>query len=201
MTEQLTEPCLAVQERHEGRTQAQIDAIKQRWLARQQARGVITPPPVTTAPTPVQTPMAVTTTNSTPKAMVTLTPQHPVLPQGTYDEYKCGDGVVQIHKNVNPKDSDYTKLIQVAEHFTKEGGYVLLTPKMHNVRSKEYDTIYGSLKGTKFYGKCPDICKNGVWYEHEGFTTDNAKKAFGHMLSHGLKQSNRLVIEEPELKR
>lgn len=140
-----------------------------------------------------------TTVQRTMPTKFTLPPQQPVLQKGTFDEYKCGDGIVQIHKNVNQKDSDYTRLVQVAEAFAKDGSTVLLAPKMHNVRTKEYDTIYGSLKGTKFYGKCPDICKNGAWYEHEGFTTDNAKKALHNMLTHGLKQSNKLVIDEPNL--
>lgn len=63
----------------------------------------------------------------------------------------------------------------------------------------KYECIYGSLVGTKFEGKCPDLNIDGKWYEHEGFTTTNPAKAFGNMLKHGLKQSNRLIIDEPEL--
>jgi hypothetical protein len=37
------------------------------------------------------------------------------------------------------------------------------------------------------------------WYEHEGFETDNAKRAFSNMMNHGLKQSSRLIIDKPEL--
>jgi len=37
------------------------------------------------------------------------------------------------------------------------------------------------------------------WYEHEGFTSDNPQNAFRNMLTHGLKQASRLIIEAPEL--
>ncbi len=59
-----------------------------------------------------------------------------------------------------------------------------------------YDCIYGDLKGTKFYGKCPDMRINGVWYEHEGIVTGWGKHAFSNMLNRGLKQSNHLVIDD-----
>ena len=53
--------------------------------------------------------------------------------------------------------------------------------------------------GTKFEGKCPDLLIDGKWYEHEGFTSDNPKRAFRNMLTHGLKQSNRIIIDRPDL--
>ena len=37
------------------------------------------------------------------------------------------------------------------------------------------------------------------WYEHEGFVTDNARRAFSNMMNHGLRQSDRLVIDLPNL--
>ncbi len=113
--------------------------------------------------------------------------------------YKVGDGQVTIGKLVNPGDSDYDKLVQVAEEFAKTGKDVMLTPKMSRPAKFKYECIYGSLVGTKFEGKCPDLNIDGKWYEHEGFTTTNPAKAFGNMLKHGLKQSNRLIIDEPEL--
>ena len=47
--------------------------------------------------------------------------------------------------------------------------------------------------------KCPDLRINGLWYEHEGFITDNPKRAFANMMAHGLKQSNRIIIDHPGL--
>ena len=53
--------------------------------------------------------------------------------------------------------------------------------------------------GTVYEGKCPDLLVGNKWYEHEGFKTDNAKRAFSNMMNHGLKQSSRLIIDKPEL--
>lgn len=55
------------------------------------------------------------------------------------------------------------------------------------------------LRGTEYEGKCPDLRINKVWYEHEGFVTKNPKNALRNMLHDGLKQSSRLIIDEPEL--
>lgn len=38
-----------------------------------------------------------------------------------------------------------------------------------------------------------------MWYEHEGFVSSNYKRAFRNMITHGLKQSDRIVIDDPEL--
>ena len=83
--------------------------------------------------------------------------------------------------------------------FAKQGKHVALTPKLTRSPKFEYAQIYGSLIGTRYEGKCPDMLIDGEWYEHEGFTSDNPKNAFRNMLTHGLKQSSRLIIESPKL--
>ena len=45
----------------------------------------------------------------------------------------------------------------------------------------------------------PDLLINGIWYKHEGFMSDNPKTAFRNMLNHGLTQSDRLIIDKPNL--
>lgn len=115
------------------------------------------------------------------------------------ETYKVGDGQVTISNLVNRNDSDYLKLVQVAEEFAKAGKNVTLTPKMSRPHKFKYECVYGSLMGTKFEGKCPDLHIDGKWYEHEGFTSTNPKNAFRNMLADGLKQSNRLVIDQPDL--
>lgn len=114
--------------------------------------------------------------------------------------YKCGSGEVSIHHLINTSDYDFQTLVQCAEFFARTfGDTVMLPPRMTRPKQFEYDTIYGALKDTSFYGKCPDICRNGRWYEHEGFITDNPHRAFNSMMNRGLKQSNRLIIEHPDL--
>ena len=108
-------------------------------------------------------------------------------------------GRLFIHKNVSERDSDYHKLHAAALFFAEQGRHVVLTPKLTRSPNFEYAHIYGSLMGTKYEGKCPDMLIDGKWYEHEGFTSDNPKNAFRNMLTHGLKQASRLIIEAPEL--
>lgn len=110
-----------------------------------------------------------------------------------------GKGSIEINHLVNRADSDFNRLMQVAKFFAKDGARVSLTPKMTRPSKFEYDCVYGSLRGTAYYGKCPDLKIGDYWYEHEGFTTDNPKRAFSNMMSHGLKQSDRLIIDRPDL--
>lgn len=112
---------------------------------------------------------------------------------------KHGKGTIEINHLVNRKDGDYERLMSVARHFASDGAYVVLTPKMTRPPKFEYDCVYGSLRGTRYEGKCPDLKINGHWYEHEGFITTNPKRAFRNMLNDGLKQSDRLIIDKPDL--
>lgn len=110
-----------------------------------------------------------------------------------------GKGTIEVSHLVDRKDSDFSRLMQVARHFAKDGASVVLTPKMTRPARFEYDCVYGSLKGTPYYGKCPDLRIGEYWYEHEGFVTDNPKRAFSNMVNHGLKQSDRIIIDRPNL--
>lgn len=115
-------------------------------------------------------------------------------------KYTMGKGSVTIPKYVNPSDNDYKKLVQVAEFFALEKGEeVLLAPKMKRPPEFEYAKYYKALIGTKYEGKCPDLRVGEVWYEHEGFISNNPKNAFRNMLNDGLAQSSRIVIDKPNL--
>lgn len=113
---------------------------------------------------------------------------------------KEGNGTVTINQLVNREDSDFHKLDAIASFFAREqDAEVILTPKMSRPPKFQYECVYGSLVGTKYEGKCPDLCINGVWYEHEGFVSDKPKRAFSNMLNHGLRQSSRIIIDRPNL--
>lgn len=114
-------------------------------------------------------------------------------------EIVCEKGKIIVNGMVNTQDSDYTKLYQIAEYFAKEGEIVELMPKMTRPPKFRYECVYGDLIGTKYEGKCPDLRINGLYYEHEGFITDNPKRAFSNMVRHGLKQSSRFIIDKPDL--
>lgn len=111
-----------------------------------------------------------------------------------------GKGTVTVHRLINRNDSDFNTLNEIATFFAREkGAEVILTPKMSRPPKFQYECIYGSLVGTKYERKCPDLLINGKWYEHEGFTSTNPKNAFKNMLNHDLKQSDRLIIDKPNL--
>ena len=113
---------------------------------------------------------------------------------------KEGNGTVTIHQLINREDSDFNKLNDIATFFAREqGAEVILTPKMSRPTKFQYECVYSSLVGTKYEGKCPDLCVNGVWYEHEGFISNNPKNAFRNMMRDGLIQCDRLIIDRPEL--
>lgn len=109
-------------------------------------------------------------------------------------------GSIAVHQLVNSEDSDYNKLMDIATFFAEQGKEVRLTPKMTRPPQFMYRNIYESLMGTPYEGKCPDLWVDGVWYEHEGFVTDNAKRAFSNMINHGIRQASRLIIDKPDLK-
>lgn len=114
-------------------------------------------------------------------------------------KYKLGKGTITIPKYVSSSDNDYKKLIQIAEHFALKGSNVILTPKMKRPPEFEYSKYYKSLIGTKYEGKCPDLNVDGLWYEHEGFLTNNPKRALKNMLNDGLKQASHLILDRPNL--
>jgi hypothetical protein len=92
--------------------------------------------------------------------------------------------------------SDYDDRVRAAKHFADNlKKDVIITPKVH-VKDTLYDKIYGTLKGTKYYGKCPDLLIGDQFYEIESFTGTIPKRAFSNMMKHGLKQSDRLIIKD-----
>ena len=115
------------------------------------------------------------------------------------ESYQHGKGIVRISRLVNHDDSDFEKLKQVAEFFAKDGAESVLTPKMSRPSKFKYECVYASLIGTKYEGKCPDLCIDGIWFEHEGFTSSNPKNAFRNMMRDGLLQANRIIIDRPDL--
>ena len=109
-------------------------------------------------------------------------------------EHKAENGgSLYIHQDVEKDKTDYKDMKRICLQFAKTGHDVRMTPRLH-YRSEEYKKIYGSLTGTKFEKKCPDFSVDGVFYEYEGFAKPWNKKKIRNMISHGLKQSDRIVI-------
>ena len=87
-----------------------------------------------------------------------------------------------------------------ARFFAKQGKQVVLPPKLDvPYKNPAYDMIFGTLRGTPYYGKCPDLIIDNQGYEHEGYVTENQKHAIKNMLKHGLSQSDRIIIDKVKL--
>lgn len=131
------------------------------------------------------------------KAIAKCLERAPQLRPETVKTYKNG-GQIDVYKNIDRDTDDYKRIYASADYFAKQGKKVTLTPKIDSpTNCYDYERIYDRLIGTKYYGKCPDLLVDDKYfYEHEGFTGRDQKRCFGNMLKHGLKQSNRLVVED-----
>lgn len=108
------------------------------------------------------------------------------------NNFKNG-GKLYLHPNIEKNKSDYNDMKQICIQFAKMGHEVRMTPRLY-YKSEEYRQIYGSLIGTKYENKCPDFSVDGIFYEYEGFVKPWSKRKVGSMLSHGMKQSDCIVI-------
>ena len=106
-------------------------------------------------------------------------------------------GKVVVYNAIDRTTEDFRRIMSCANKFAQQGKTVMMTPKLNvPYKNPAYDMIYGTLKGTPYYGKCPDLLINGVWYEHEGFSGEKPQRSFRNMCYHGLKQCDRLVLED-----
>jgi hypothetical protein len=91
------------------------------------------------------------------------------------------------------KKSDYDDLLAIAHFFAQQGKIVLIPTEVH-YKDAKYKQIFGNLIGTVYERKCPDLIIDGEFYEYESFIPPFDKYKISHMLSAGLKQSSRIII-------
>jgi hypothetical protein len=121
----------------------------------------------------------------------------------TIREYENG-GKIQQYQSVDTSAGDYPKVFACCDYFARRGATAIITPHFaETVGNPDYHAIYGLLEGTPYWGKCPDFNVNGLWYEHEGYNEakdlskpNKRADTFSKMLNRGLKQSDRLIIED-----
>ena len=105
-----------------------------------------------------------------------------------------------IYNAIDRTTEDFRRILSCAKHFAQQGKDVVMPPKLDvPYKNPAYDVLFGSLKGTLYYGKCPDLLVDGQGYEHEGYVTENHKHAIKNMLKHGLTQSDRIIIDKVDL--
>lgn len=110
-----------------------------------------------------------------------------------YKTYSNG-GIIQIMKGIDRTAIDYKPLLTVARVFAEQGKKVQITNKVH-YKSQEYSDVFGRLFGTKYERKCPDLIIDGLFYEYEGYIKPWKKRKVKNMISHGLAQSDRIIID------
>jgi hypothetical protein len=103
-------------------------------------------------------------------------------------------GIVWVHLDVDKSKSDYDDLLVIACWFAEnQGKTVKITPVVH-FKSEAYKEIYGTLVGTKYANKCPDMQIGAHFYEYESFVPPFRIEKIGRMISKGVKQSSRIII-------
>ena len=75
-------------------------------------------------------------------------------------------------------------------NFLKDTAYI----KIH-YKSEQFSLLFGNLIGTKFERKCPDLIVDGRFYEYESYVRPWNKRKLANMLSDGLKQSDRIILD------
>ena len=109
-------------------------------------------------------------------------------------------GRVEVYNAIDRDTADFHRILSCAKFFAQQGKQVVMPPKLNvTYNNPVYDIIFGTLHGTPYYGKCPDLIVDGVWYEHEGFTKVNPKTNFSNMCNRGFRQSDRIIIEKCNL--
>jgi len=121
----------------------------------------------------------------------------------TLTHYPNG-GKIDVYKFVDKSADDFANVFKCCEHFAMQAAHTIIYPKFSvTIGNIAYEYIFASLKETPFWGSCPDFTVNGVWYEHEGYDTKKDLTApkkklstFCNMLGRGLKQSERVIVED-----
>ena len=86
-------------------------------------------------------------------------------------------GVIEVYRQVDREASDYKNVFASCEYFAQQGKRTVITPRFsETIGNPDYHTIYATLKGTPFWGKCTDFCVDGIWYEHEGYDKKKNQK-------------------------
>jgi len=121
------------------------------------------------------------------------------LPDELFDIYNDpANGVsFKIAKDIDTSKSDYQDLLMIASEFAKMGESVAILRPYH-VKSNEYSIVFGALQGTKYWGKNPDLLVGDKFYEYESYVRPYTNKKISRMLSHGMAQSDKIIIDNKD---
>jgi hypothetical protein len=110
----------------------------------------------------------------------------------TLKSFKNGGNYAE-YNSLDRSKSDYNMVKSIGIEFARIGKQATATPIVH-FKSPEYGKIYGALKDTKYWRKCPDLLIDGQFYEVESFIPPFKKRKMSDMIKNGTKQSSRIII-------
>jgi hypothetical protein len=110
----------------------------------------------------------------------------------TYKDFGNSGGQIKIMEGYTKK-YDHKDLFAIARIFAEKGDKVQITTDIH-FKDKKYKEVFGGLNGTPYERKCPDLIINGKFYEYESYEPPFGKNKISNMISKGLKQSSRIII-------
>ena len=103
-------------------------------------------------------------------------------------------GKVYVMVGLDDSSPDYNDLLSIAFCFARKGHTVVILKPTH-YKDPLYHDVYGSLIGTRYYRKCPDLLVDGDFYEYESYKRPFEMGKIERMLSRGAKQSSNIVID------
>jgi hypothetical protein len=114
-----------------------------------------------------------------------------LMPFKLYKSFDSG-GRIEIIDGYAPK-SDHNDLVSIARNFAISGKVVQIPTPIHH-RDAAYKQVFGTLIGTRYERKCPDLIIDGKFYEYESFSPPFKKRKVSNMISHGAEQAERIII-------
>ena len=110
-----------------------------------------------------------------------------------YKTFPSG-GTVSVMTGLDKTSSDYNDLVSIACFFARVGKDVKVLAPVH-YRDPMYSRIFGSLIGSRYERKCPDLLIDGVFYEYESYSRPFKARKICHMVRRGSEQSERIIID------
>ena len=110
-----------------------------------------------------------------------------------YKAFPSG-GKVFLMNGLDKTSSDYNDLLSIACCFARAGREVRVLAPVH-FRDPLYVRVFGSLIGTRYERKCPDLLIDGVFFEYESFIRPFSPGKISDMLTRGSLQSDSIIID------
>ncbi len=108
-------------------------------------------------------------------------------------------GSVWRNQLASESASDYELILRKAQEWAEAGDIVQILPRLDTpLKNELYSVIFKNMPD-KYYGKCPDLNRNGIYWEHEGYQEGKflMGKSVRRMINRGRKQANHVVITFP----